>query len=106
MKVYPEEIAGSNDPAKLVSKPRERDEAVPHSAHSRRRGRRGWAAAFPSAVVRAIGFCSLSRQLAAEAASPEATALAVLPEKSIAVLPLENLIEVKQNAFLVDGVQD
>jgi len=39
-------------------------------------------------------------------ASPEAAALAVLPEKSIAVLPLRNLSEDKQNAFLADGVQD
>jgi TolB-like protein/class 3 adenylate cyclase len=34
-----------------------------------------------------------------------ATALAV-PEKSIAVLPFENLSEEKQNAFFADGVQD
>ena len=53
-----------------------------------------------------MGFWSLSRQLAPESASPEATALAVLPEKSIAVLPLENLTEDNQNAFLADGVQD
>ena len=29
-----------------------------------------------------------------------------IPEKSIAVLPFENLSEEKQNAFFADGVQD
>ncbi len=32
--------------------------------------------------------------------------VAVLPEKSIAVLPFESLSEDKQNAFFADGVQD
>jgi TolB-like protein/Flp pilus assembly protein TadD len=32
--------------------------------------------------------------------------VALIPEKSIAVLPFENLSEEKQNAFLADGVQD
>ena len=36
-------------------------------------------------------------------ASPPAS---VIPEKSIAVLPFENLSEEKQNAFFADGVQD
>src|SRR5205823_14528526 len=34
------------------------------------------------------------------------TAPAVIPEKSIAVLPFENLSDEKQNAFFTDGVQD
>src|SRR5262249_15406739 len=33
-------------------------------------------------------------------------ALATAPEKSIAVLPFENLSEEKQNAYFADGVQD
>jgi TolB-like protein/Tfp pilus assembly protein PilF len=36
---------------------------------------------------------------------PSATALSI-PEKSIAVLPFENLSEEKQNAYFADGVQD
>jgi TolB-like protein/Tfp pilus assembly protein PilF len=35
-----------------------------------------------------------------------ATALTTIPEKSIAVLPFENLSDEKQNAFFTDGVQD
>src|SRR6266576_1386047 len=42
-------------------------------------------------------------------ALPEATATAfptAIPEKSIAVLPFENLSDEKENAFFADGVQD
>src|SRR6266550_1984299 len=43
------------------------------------------------------------------APAPEAattSALAAIPEKSIAVLPFENLSEEKENAYFADGVQD
>ena len=65
-----------------------------------------------AAVALAMGFgiWSLSRQLApeliSELESPEAAAMAVIPEKGIAVLPFENLSEDQQNAFLADGLQD
>ena len=108
MNVYPEEIADSEEPAKLSSKTREPNAVLPGSYTSNRRGKPVLAAALLSSLALAMGFgiWSLSRQLAPESASPEATALAVLPEKSIAVLPLENLTEDKGNAFLADGVQD
>src|SRR5207253_1792252 len=35
-----------------------------------------------------------------------ASALATIPEKSIAILPFENLSEAKENAYFADGVQD
>ena len=35
-----------------------------------------------------------------------ASGAAAIPEKSIAVLPFENLSDEKQNAFFTDGVQD
>ena len=108
MNVYPEEIADSEEPAKLSSRAREPNAALPGSYTSNRRGKPVLAAALLSSLALAMGFgiWSLSRQLAPESASPEATALAVLPEKSIAVLPLKNLTEDKGNAFLADGVQD
>jgi TolB-like protein/Tfp pilus assembly protein PilF len=43
---------------------------------------------------------------AATSASPSATAVAAIPEKSLAVLPFENLSEDKANEFFTDGVQD
>jgi TolB-like protein len=108
MNVYPEEIADSEKSAKIGSKMREQTVAVADSSGPTVRGKPVLTAALVSSVALAmgLGIWSLSRQLAPEPASPEATALAVLPEKSIAVLPLENLSEDKQNAFLADGVQD
>jgi TolB-like protein/class 3 adenylate cyclase/Tfp pilus assembly protein PilF len=38
--------------------------------------------------------------------APAAGALAAIPEKSIAVLPFENLTNEKENAYFADGVQD
>jgi TolB-like protein/class 3 adenylate cyclase/Tfp pilus assembly protein PilF len=43
---------------------------------------------------------------AAPAAAPVTTVPGAVPEKSIAVLPFENLSEEKANAFFTDGVQD
>jgi TolB-like protein/Tfp pilus assembly protein PilF len=112
MNVYPEEIADPEEPANLSSKGRDQTAGLANSSDTNRRGKPVLATAFLSIVALATGFgiWSLSRQLAPElagvSASPEAAALAVLPEKSIAVLPLENLSEDKQNAFLADGVQD
>jgi TolB-like protein/Tfp pilus assembly protein PilF len=112
MNVYPEEIADPEEPAKLSRKVREQTAGAVGSSDTNRRGRPVLTAALLSTVALALGFgiWSLSRQLAPEliglSASAEAAALAVLPEKSIAVLPLANLSEDKQNAFLADGVQD
>jgi TolB-like protein/class 3 adenylate cyclase/Tfp pilus assembly protein PilF len=38
--------------------------------------------------------------------APAASALVAIPEKSIAVLPFENLSNEKENAYFADGVQD
>src|SRR5438034_4027512 len=111
MNVYPEEIADPEEATKVTSEAREQTAGVADFDRTRR-GKPVLATAFLSIVALATGFgiWSLSRQLAPEltglSASPEAAALAVLPEKSIAVLPLRNLSEDKQNAFLADGVQD
>jgi TolB-like protein/class 3 adenylate cyclase len=43
---------------------------------------------------------------AAVSSAAKATAPIALPEKSIAVLPFENLSDEKQNAYFTDGVQD
>ena len=71
---------------------------------------------FTSAVLTAIalglgfGFWLLSRQLAPELISPSAisapAAMLTLPDKSIGVLPFQNLSTNQENAFLAEGVQD
>jgi TolB-like protein len=108
MNVYPEEIADAQKSTKISSKMQEQSVARADSSGTNRRGKPVLIAALVSGIALAmgLGIWSLSRQLTPEPASPEATALAVLPEKSIAVLPLENLSEDKEHAFLADGVQD
>lgn len=62
------------------------------------------------AIGLGFGFWAVSRQLAPEVMSsttsqPE-TNSALVPQKSVAVLPFANLSDDEQNAFLADGVQD
>jgi hypothetical protein len=53
------------------------------------------------AVALALGALMLTRQ------RPKPSSLiAGIPQKSVAVLPLENLTEEKENAFFADGIQD
>jgi serine/threonine-protein kinase len=82
------------------------------SLDSSRKGKGVLTTVLTASVALAVGFgiWSLSRQLApeliSELESPEIAAMAVIPEKGIAVLPFENLSEDQQNAFLADGLQD
>ena len=61
------------------------------------------------AIGMGLGFWSLSRQLAPQLISSSTSAAdgntPLLAEKSVAVLPFENLSEDKESAFLADGVQ-
>ncbi len=56
----------------------------------------------------AVGILFWSRRAAppASVVAPAATNVSAVSEKSIAVLPFENLSDEKQNAFFTDGVQD
>ena len=49
------------------------------------------------------GLLIFSRQAAVK---PAATLAAVIPEKSIAVLPFENLVEDKAKTYFAEGIQD
>src|SRR5260370_6916139 len=61
------------------------------------------------AIALGLGFWSLSRQLAPQlitsSTSKEESSANSLPEKSVAVLPFENLSDNNENSFLADGVQ-
>ncbi len=64
-----------------------------------------------AAVVSFLAVVGVGVWLAAHRTPGRATAVAApaatdAPEKSIAVLPLENLSEEKENAFFADGIQD
>src|SRR5207248_3174312 len=59
------------------------------------------------AAAAAAGFYIFSHRSSSKAApSSVAPALPAISEKSIAVLPFENLSEEKANAYFADGIQD
>ena len=112
MNVFTEEVADPEGPAKLSPEVREPTAGDASSSDTNHLGAPLLTGALLAlvALAMAFGIWIVSRQLGPEltdvSASAEVAALAVLPEKSIAVLPLKNLSEDKQNAFLADGVQD
>jgi TolB-like protein/class 3 adenylate cyclase len=60
--------------------------------------------AVTAVIVVSIIAYRMSRQLSQEQLGKKAAS--VIPEKSVAVLPFENLSDEKQNAYFADGVQD
>ena len=83
----------------------------PNRSAARRTGRRlvGITAVLAAVAAGLFAYQLLrqgaDRQPVSEASFPEESGLAA-PEKSIAVLPFENLSEQQSNAFFTDGVQD
>src|SRR5512133_30981 len=62
-----------------------------------------------TAAITAAGFYLFSHRstpIAQPSASAPTPAAVVIPEKSIAVLPFENLSSDKENAYFADGIQD
>ena len=111
--LYTDEAGNAALPEKFASA--ERQQAAPILPASAARKPRslliGIAAIALLLLVGAVWF--LSRQTAPKptnAASitpaPVAATVSAVPEKSIAVLPFENLSDEKQNAYFTDGVQD
>jgi TolB-like protein/class 3 adenylate cyclase/Tfp pilus assembly protein PilF len=84
--------------------------ATPSQTTSKARSNRGlWIAALiiGAALAAAAGFYLSSHRPASTApSSATAPATVAIPEKSIAVLPFENLSRDPDNAFFTDGVQD
>src|SRR5437016_1126480 len=70
----------------------------------REKSGRGWMIAIAGVLIAAliIGAILLSRRSVFLGSRPAS----VIPEKSIAVLPFENLSEDKANAYFADGIQD
>jgi TolB-like protein/class 3 adenylate cyclase/Flp pilus assembly protein TadD len=93
--LYTDDLGNSAVPEKL--------KVARAAAEKRKRATRRWIALGALALlvaVIAIGFFLFrNRPLSL-------TAAAAIPAKSIAVLPLENLSEEKENAYFADGIQD
>jgi TolB-like protein/class 3 adenylate cyclase len=120
--LYTEELGNPEVPQKFLQARHKTAAAVPVAAEKPRISR-SWIIAVAVIIVAALalGGYFLSRRSApaaaatarsqAPVASPAAVSsaapvVATMPEKSIAVLPFENLSDEKQNAFFTDGVQD
>jgi TolB-like protein/Tfp pilus assembly protein PilF len=111
--LYTEDHGNPEMPQKFVQA-RHKAAAVPVAAEKPRTSR-SWmiAAAIIIVAALAVGGYFLSRRsapvassTALPAAAPATTVPAAVPEKSIAVLPFENLSRDPDNAFFTDGVQD
>jgi TolB-like protein/class 3 adenylate cyclase/Tfp pilus assembly protein PilF len=116
--LYTEELGNPEVPQKFLQARHKAAAAVPVAAE-KPRGSRSWIIATAALVLiaaLAVGGYFLSRRSTPVASSsaptpvpattPATSAPVAVPEKSIAVLPFENLSEEKANAFFTDGVQD
>ena len=114
--LYTEELGNPEVPQKFLQARHKAGVPVPSDKPSRNRS---WiiAAAIILVAALAVGGYVLSRRSTPVANGSAPTPVhatiqatnappAAAPEKSIAVLPFENLSEEKQNAFFTDGVQD
>lgn len=109
MNVYTDDLAETKKTPNLA--PEAQFASAASSSHLLRKRRRASTAVALVAAAFALGFglWSLSRRLAPQITaqtSPKSTYVASFPEKSIAVLPFEDLSEAKQEVSLADSVQD
>lgn len=111
MNLSPPQAENPANPPPIGRKTPEQFQSANVYSEPRRKNNRIVTAALLVAVAIALGlgFWNLSRQLAPQltssSTSAEESSASLLPEKSVAVLPFENLSEVNENAFLADGVQ-
>jgi len=104
--LYTEELGNQELPAKLkaVADQSARPEPVSGAGRAPRR-RIGWIGAIGLLMITGIGAWMFSRSTTTKFRIVPIEN-ANTPDKSIAVLPLENLSEEKENAFFADGIQD
>src|SRR5438876_1126523 len=104
---YDEEVGNPELPEK-VKRTREEQIALDHRASSIAARKRSLiiGSLLLVAAVLIIGLAIVTYKATRRSAATTAKTLVSLPEKSIAVLPLENLSEEKENGFFADGIQD
>src|SRR5438477_719875 len=104
---YDEKVGNPELPEK-VKRTREEQIALDHRASSIVARRRSLiiGSLLLVAVVLIIGLAIVTYKAMRRSAATTAKTLASLPEKSIAVLPFENMSAEKDDAFFADGIQD
>src|SRR6266481_2528850 len=103
---YDEEVGNPELPEK-IKRTRGEQSALDHRASRIAARKRSLIIGFLMvAAVLIIGLAIISYKTTKRSATTTTKTLAPLPEKSIAVLPLENLSEAKENAYFADGIQD
>jgi TolB-like protein/class 3 adenylate cyclase/Tfp pilus assembly protein PilF len=107
---YTEEVGNPQAPEKFQQAKETRTAPAAPVSEAKPRGRsRTWIAAVVIVAAAAAGFYIFSHRptpIAPPSSSAPTPAAVVIPEKSIAVLPFENLSEDKANAYFADGIQD
>jgi serine/threonine-protein kinase len=112
--LYKENVGNPQIPNKLKRRKRKRESELVHPISAPRWPKLLIVVALVVAalalVISSFMFFHRASPVAASA-SPKATAIetsaaVAIPEKSIAVLPFENLSDEKENAYFADGVQD
>ncbi len=110
--LYTEELGNPEVPEKFKQRNDKEKLATAMSGSDAKPGRALWpliATVIVIAGALAVGipfFLHRSAPKSANAFAPASPSISAIPEKSIAVLPFENLSDEKQNAYFADGVQD
>ena len=104
---YTDNIGNAALPEKIASK-RKEQASVSKSEQARARAkRRGLELILLLAAILIIGLSIFAYRASRKAMTATTPSIAdAIPEKSIAVLPFENLSMEKENAFFADGIQD
>jgi TolB-like protein/class 3 adenylate cyclase/Tfp pilus assembly protein PilF len=101
--LYTEELGNPEVPQKF--RRARQKAAMPAFGEKRSRGRR-WIIAAAAIILAALALGGFLLFRHSTSVASRAASISGIPEKSIAVLPFENLSEDKANAYFADGIQD
>jgi len=101
--LYTEELGNPEVPQKF--RQTRQKAAMPAFGEKRTRGR-SWIIAAAAIILAALALGGFLLFRHSTSVASRAASISGIPEKSIAVLPFENLSEDKANAYFADGIQD
>jgi TolB-like protein/class 3 adenylate cyclase/Tfp pilus assembly protein PilF len=101
--LYTEDVGNPEVPQKF--RQARQKAAMPAFDEKRSRGR-SWIIAAAAIILAALALGGFLLLRSSTSVASRAASISGIPEKSIAVLPFENLSEEKANAYFADGIQD